>query len=806
MVKNLKINIKNTQLAKALKLKSDPKSAKKEATLKQAADTTTKKKPRARIIKKKVEPEEKIDQQVEATSADTISTSEKTDSLPTPPAPETVQDSGEIEVEAKPDVPEEAPKEAINNVETPSLDKEKKEQEKPSTSSTKKVETKPKDDNKDKKKKLKPDAPAKSSGFRDFREFKAARKKVREFDGRDKQGLRDSDDEAWRRKKHKRRKLPPIEDQILRPKALTVRLPITLKELAQEMKLKASELIAKLFVQGITLTLNDYLDDETTVQLLGHEFSCEITIDRSEEERIQITNKTIAEEIAEAPEEKIKIRPCVVTFMGHVDHGKTSLIDAIRSTKVAQGEAGAITQHIGAFKTKTSAGEITILDTPGHEAFSEMRERGANVTDIVVLVIAGDEGMRDQTVEAMNQAKEASVPIVVAINKSDKANFNPEKVYRELSDHELLPEAWGGSTITVNCSAATGDGINDLLEMLTLQAEIQELKANPHTRARGTVLESEMHKGLGAVATVLVQNGSLHLSDAIVLGNFYGRIKTMHDEMGKNIPKATPSTPVKITGISGLVEAGSEFIVVKNEKEAKDLAAARKEGQRRAAHQSIRSSMDKLLQKKAESSLKVLPLIIRADVQGSLEALKTSLRKIPSDKVRIEIVNEGVGEISESDVELAGASGAHILGFHTQIESHTEDLIKQKKIHVRMHDVIYHAVDDIKETMASLLDLLPEEQDTGKAHVKAIFKSSHLGIIAGCQVTEGTIHRNHFVRIMRGDEQVWGGKIASIKRVKDDVKEVQKGIECGIVLDGFSKVQQDDTIEAYEIIYHKQEL
>lgn len=782
MVKNLKINIKNTQLAKALNLKSSESDEKKAKVVKKTPEKPLGKKPRARIIRKK---EEEVPT-LEVAKPEPI-----------------VEEKPPVLEESPPKVEPETPKVAAPT-EKPPVEKKppisKKEEKKEPAKD-------PSSDKKDKKKKPKVEtSSAKPSGFRDFREFKASRKKVREFDGRDKQGLRENEDGNWRRKKHKRKKMPTMEENVIRPKALSIRLPITLKDLAQEMKLKASQLISKLFMQGITLTLNDYLDDETTVQLLGHEFDCNITIDRSEEERIQITSKTIAEEIQETDASQLALRPCVVTFMGHVDHGKTSLIDMIRKTKIAQGEAGAITQHIGAFKTKTSQGEITILDTPGHEAFSEMRGRGANVTDIVVLVIAGDEGMRDQTIEAMNQAKEASVPIVVAINKSDKPNFNAEKIYRELSDHELLPEAWGGSTITVSCSAATGDGIKDLLEMLTLQAEIQELRANPNTRARGTVLESEMHKGLGAVATVLVQNGSLKLSDAVVLGHFSGRIKTMHDENGQNILQATPSTPVKITGISGLVEAGSEFIVVKNDKEAKALAEARKEGHKKAAQQSVRSGMDKLMQKKAESSLKILPLIIRADVQGSLEALKNSLKKIPSKKARIEIVNEGVGEISESDVELAAASGAHILGFHTQIESHTEDLIKQKKVHVRLHDVIYHAVDDVKDQMTDLLDLLPEEADRGKAHIKEIFKSSHLGIIAGCQVTEGTIHRNHLVRIIRDKKQVWGGKIASIKRVKDDVKEVQKGIECGIVLDGFSGLKKDDIIESYEIIYHKQEL
>jgi translation initiation factor IF-2 len=651
--------------------------------------------------------------------------------------------------------------------------------------------------------------PKHKPGFKDFRETKTTPRKdtERTFDARDRQGLRDDlEGQAWRKKRtHKMR--PAVQEEIIRPKQVKVRIPITIKDLASEMKLKASQLIAKLFIKGIVLTLNDFLDDETTIQLLGHEFDCEITIDTSEEERIRITDKTIKQEIQESPADSLILRSPVVTFMGHVDHGKTSLIDAIRKSNIASGEAGAITQHIGAFKCHTAVGDITILDTPGHEAFSAMRARGADVTDIVVLVIAGDEGIRTQTLEAMTQAQAAGVPIVVVLSKCDKPNFNAENVYRQLADNSLLPEIWGGQTITVNCSAVTGSGIKELLEMLALQAEILELKANPNTRARGTVIESEMHKGMGAVVTVLVQNGTLRLGDAIVFAQHHARVKNMQDEQGKELLSAGPSAPVKITGISGLPAAGSEFIVVKSEQEARELAEKRTEGHQALTSQKKRSGLEGFLQEKAdESQKKVLNLILRADVQGSVEALKTSLMKIASKKVELNIISSAVGEISESDIQLAAASKATIIGFHTAIERHAQSLIKETKITVKMHDIIYHAVDDVTKLMLNLLDKVAQENDTGKAEVKAIFKASQLGNIAGCTVLDGTIRRNHHIRVLRNNELVWKGPIASLKRVKEDVKEVSKGYECGILLQNFNEVKVGDILQAFEIIYLEQEL
>ncbi|MBM3208055.1 MAG: translation initiation factor IF-2, partial [Chlamydiae bacterium] len=651
--------------------------------------------------------------------------------------------------------------------------------------------------------------PKKAAAAKDSKDTKTAKKTdgYKSFDARDRLGLRTGDEDVWRKKKIIKTK-SQMQEEVIRPKSLKIRLPISVKDLANEMKLKASQLISKLFMQGVAITLNDLLDDETTVQLLGHEFECEITIDTAEEKRIQVTDITIKEEIQQSPASELHLRPPVVTFMGHVDHGKTSLIDAIRKSNRVSAEAGAITQHIGAFKCHTAIGDITILDTPGHEAFSAMRSRGADVTDIVVLVVAGDEGIKAQTLEAMNQALTAGVPIVVAINKSDKPNFNPETVYRQLADQNLLPEAWGGATITVNCSAATGAGVKELLEMLALQAEVLELKANPSFRARGSVIESEMHKGMGAVATILVQNGTLRIGDSIVFGQNYARVKTMHDEHGKELDHAGPSTPVKITGLSGMAEAGSEFVSVKDEKEAKDISEKRTEGVKHTLlHQTKRGSLENLLQQKADNfEKKTLHIIVKADVQGSLEALKTSLLKIPSKKVDINFISEGVGEISESDIQLAAASKATIIGFHTKIESHAENLIKQLKVNIRLHDIIYHAVDDTRELMLGLLDKIPQENEVGKAEVRAVFKSSQLGNIAGCQVIDGVIKRNCIVRVMRNKEVVFKGSISSLKRVKEDVKEVSKGIECGIVLQNFSDVKEGDIIHAIEVTYLKQDL
>ena len=643
---------------------------------------------------------------------------------------------------------------------------------------------------------------------RDVKPTRGRQGPTREFDARDRQGLRSGDeDQRWRKKRAKGARYQQ-EDLTIRPTALKIRVPISIKDLASEMKLKSSELISKLFLQGLVVTLNDFLEDDTTIKLLGHEFGCDITIDSSEEQRIRITSETVEEEIAKSPPEDLITRPPVVAFMGHVDHGKTSLIDAIRKSNRVSGEAGAITQHIGAFRCSTPVGDITILDTPGHEAFSAMRARGADVTDIVVLVVAGDEGIRQQTIEAIEHAKTAGVTIVVAINKSDKPNFNVENVYRQLADQSLLPESWGGQTITVSCSAVSGQGIKELLEMLALQAEVLELRANPKTRARGTVLESELHKGMGAVATVLVQNGTLRIGDSLVFEQSWGHVKTMRDEFGRNLKEAPPCTPVAITGLSIGPDAGQEFIVVKNEREAREIGEARLlQGRHQLSIQQKKPlTLESITIQATPTTKKMLNVILRADVQGSLEALRTALEKIESTKAELNVIFAGVGEVSESDVQLAATSKGVILGFHTRIESHADSLVKQLKIKVRLHDIIYHAIDDVKEIMTGMLDKIAQETDRGKAEIKAVFKSSVVGLIAGCQVIEGTIQRNYNIRIVRNKEVVGKATISSLKRVKEDVREVTKGQECGIALHRFTDIQVGDILEAYEITYITQEL
>ncbi|MBX7067670.1 MAG: translation initiation factor IF-2 [Parachlamydiales bacterium] len=805
MGKHLKLNIKNTQLAEAFKIKKKVEPAANVEAPKPAAEESEGE-PKKKLTRLK---EDATITSAVKQAEKTLAAKEKESEIPkkkkariiaSPEEAAKAAEAVEEEITAPSEAIEEAaPKEeAITPAAPPAVEKV----EAPKAPEAKPAASAPAAE----QPAYKPAHPMPAVAPR--KELRPAKRKEEvRFDSRDRQGLRDTDNEAWRKRRAHKPLRRAVQEEIIRPKNLTVRLPITIKDLAQEMKLKASQLIAKLFMQGITLTLNDYLDDETVVQLLGHDFDCQIKIDTSEQERIRITDQTIRQEVGTTSLDDLVLRCPVVAFMGHVDHGKTSLIDYIRKSNRVAGEAGAITQHIGAFRVKTNAGDVAILDTPGHEAFFEMRSRGANVTDIVILVVAGDEGIRAQTEEAIRQAREASVPILVALNKADKPNFDAQKVYRELADRDLLPEAWGGTTITVNCSAVTGKGITELLEMIALQAEILELRANPKSRARGTVLESEMHKGLGAVATVLVQNGTLRKGDAIVFGHYSGRIKTMQDDHGKMIEEAGPSTPVKITGLSELAEAGNEFIVVKNEKEARELAAARAEGfKRETAAKPKLGSLEKMMAKKESGEKKILPLILRADVQGSLEALKTSLGKIRSEKVRLEIVNADVGEISESDIELAAASKATIVGFHTSIESHADDLIKQKKVPVYTQDVIYHLIDEVKNRMRQLLDKIEQETDTGEALVKAVFKSSQLGLIAGCQVTDGNIKRQHLVRQIRGGQVIWKGKMSSLKRMKEDVKEVQKGFECGILLEGQSDIKEGDIIQAYEITYLEQDL
>ncbi len=776
MAKNLKLKIKNTQLSAALKLgeKLDKKkpaakktSEKPKTQAKTAPPSAVKKKPVVKIKQKQVPKEPKI---VEEEKLPPVEQPVK--ETPPPPPEPVVEERRQLQVIQK--EPKPLPK-------------------KPSAPpSSDKPAFKPPQDKK------KPAAAAPAKRF----------ETMSSFDARDRAGLRVGEERRYGPRRRKGPKQKTNSQPVIRPTELHVKLPISVKDLAAQMKIKAAEIVSKLFKQGMAVMINDELDDETTVQLIGEEFGCAIKIDTSEEERLRITGKTIQEEILTTNPDTLKARPPVVAFMGHVDHGKTSLIDTIRKSNITAKEAGAITQHIGAFRAFTSHGEVTILDTPGHEAFTEMRQRGANVTDLVILVVAGDEGMKPQTDEALSQAQEAGVPVVVAINKSDKPDFNADTVYRQLSDRDLLPETWGGQTLTVNCSAQTGEGIDQLLEMVLLQAEMLELHAEPTARARGSILESELSRGFGPIATVLVQNGMLKKGDALVIDHFYGRVKTMHNEYQKPIDQAGPSVPVKITGLSGVPEAGSEFIVVESEKEARKLSEQRLAGfERKALQKRTTAGFEELMKRKQQlQEKKVFPIVLRTDVQGSLEAVKKSLQKIPQTKIELNIISEGIGQISESDVELASASNALIIGFHTQVESHAEPQIKNNKLKVELYDIIYHLVDGVKEMMVNQLDKVAEEKEVGEAEVKATFKSSQHGIIAGCQVSDGIIKRNHNIKQIRDGQIIWEGTMTSLKRVNEDVKEVAKGFECGILLKGQADVAAGDILKSFETIYHTQTL
>lgn len=789
MAKQLKINIKNVQLAEALKKakkeeKQEPPKEKQVAPSERATPDKEK-----RIVRARKEP-----------STAMPAPPKKEEAKKEEPAPPPVELPPVVALPPEPPKPP-APEPAKP---APPVAKEE-EEEKAAAKAAKKPEKKKgvgekKEEHDDKQKKAGGGGGPPSHKRQAF---------SRVFDSRDKTGIRTGgDDETWRRRRQKGQKLQKQAIPIVRPTEVRVKLPITVKELAADMKVKASDVIQKLFLQGLPITINDLLDDPTTIELIGQEFGCQIAIDTTREERLQVTGRTIDEEVAETDPSKLVIRPPVVTIMGHVDHGKTSIIDAFRQSNLTAGEAGAITQHIGAFKVFTKHGSFTVLDTPGHEAFAAIRSRGAHVTDIVVLVVAGDEGIMPQTLEAIEKAREAGVPIIVAINKMDKPGFNTENVYRQLADNSLLPEAWGGEIITVNCSAKTKEGIDHLAEMIALQSEILELKANPHIRARGVVLESELHRGLGASATLLIQNGTLREGDALLFEYEYGRVKAMQDERGKKMSEAPPSSAVKVTGLSGVPSAGNVFVVLENEKEARKIAEERKASSKKLQLRQTRGKdLEHMFAKSAEQQKKkTLNIILKADVGGSVEALKNTILKIPTDKVQLNFITADVGQISESDIELAEASNAIILGFHTNIESHAEKLIKMKKITIFLRDIIYDLVDDVKKHMVSLLDKLREETEVGSAVVLAVFKSSHLGLIAGCKVLDGSIKRSHFIKIFRDGEEIWKGAVSSLKRHQDDVKEVKKDQECGILLEGFKDVKENDLIRSYEISYKTQEL
>lgn len=578
-------------------------------------------------------------------------------------------------------------------------------------------------------------------------------------------------------------------------RVIQLKSKVTVKELAEIMNKNVSEIITKLIGLGVMATINQELDYDTA-QIIASEFGVEV------EPLEDVTNEDVIDDIEIEPDrpEDLKPRSPVVTVMGHVDHGKTSLLDAIRKTKVTSREAGGITQHIGASEVKVNDKKIVLLDTPGHEAFTSMRARGAQVTDIAILVVAADDGVMPQTIEAINHAKAAEVPIIVAINKMDKPSANPDRVKQELADHGLLIEEWGGDVISVPVSALNGENIDSLLEMILLVAEMEEFKANPNRKAIGTVIEAQLDVGKGSVATVLVQNGTLKIGDSVVIGTAYGRIRAMMNDKGKRVKIAGPSTAVEITGLSEVPEAGDQMFAVEDDRVAKAIVEKRinkiKEEQLKASQ---KISLDALFSQMEQGQIKDLNLIVKADVQGSVEAVKQSLVKLSNDEVVIHPIHGGVGAITETDVMLAAASNAIIIGFNVRPTSTATSLAKKENVDIRSYRVIYKAIEDIEAAMKGMLDPEFKEEDLGKAEVRATFKVPGAGTIGGCYVIEGKILRNAKVRLVRDGIIIHEGTIDSLKRFKDDAREVATGYECGIGLSQFNDLKEGDIIEAYHM-------
>ncbi|MCQ2536346.1 MAG: translation initiation factor IF-2 [Lachnospiraceae bacterium] len=570
---------------------------------------------------------------------------------------------------------------------------------------------------------------------------------------------------------------------------------IVIRDLAERMHVSASDIVKKLFLKGNMVTPNHEIDFETAEEI-ALEYNCII----EKEEKVDVIAELLAEE--EEDTSKMVKRPPVVCVMGHVDHGKTSLLDAIRNTNVTARESGGITQHIGAYTVNVGDEKITFLDTPGHEAFTAMRMRGANSTDIAILVVAADDGVMPQTVEAINHAKAAKIEIIVAINKIDKPGANIDRVKQELSEYELIPEDWGGSTVFCPVSAKSGEGIDNLLDMLLLTAEVLELKANPKRNARGLVIEARLDKGRGVVATALVQKGTLHAGDFVSAGASYGRVRAMNDDKGRKLKDAGPSTPVEILGLSEAPNAGEIFIVHDSEKEARSYAETFvSENKNRLIEETkAKMSLDDLFSKIQSGKLKELDLIVKADVQGSVEAVKQSLEKLTNDEVVVKVIHSGVGAINESDVVLASASSAIIIGFNVRPDAAAKSTADHEGVDIRLYSVIYAAIEDVEAAMKGMLDPIYEEKIIGHAEVRQIFKASGVGNIAGSYVLDGNFQRDCKVRITRDDEQIFEGNLASLKRFKDDVKEVKAGFECGLVFEDFDQIAEGDQIEAYIMV------
>ncbi len=587
---------------------------------------------------------------------------------------------------------------------------------------------------------------------------------------------------------------PKKEEEI---KVITIPESITIGELADKMKMQASALIKKLFMQGMMLSVNQEVDFETAENI-----ALEFDIIAEQEEKVDVIEELLKED--EEDETLMVKRPPVVCVMGHVDHGKTSLLDAIRKTNVISGEAGGITQHIGAYVVNYNGEKITFLDTPGHEAFTAMRMRGAQATDIAILVVAADDGVMPQTVEAISHAKAAGISIIVAVNKIDKPSANVEKVKQELAEYELLAEDWGGDTVFVPVSAHTGEGLEQLLEMVLLTAEMNELKANPNRKARGVVIEAKLDKGRGPVATVLVQKGTLHAGDAVAIGSAYGRIRAMVADNGEKIKEAGPSTPVEILGLNNVPNAGEILMSTKNEKEARSIAETFiNEGREKLLEGSkakAKMTLDDVFSQIQAGNLKELNIIVKADVQGSVEAVKQSLVKLSNDEVVVKVIHGGVGAINESDVTLASASSAIIIGFNVRPDNTAKEIADREDVDVRLYRVIYQAIEDVEAAMKGMLDPIYEEKVIGHAEIRQLFKSSGVGMIAGSYILDGTFQRGCKVRISREGTQIFEGDLASLKRFKDDVKEVKAGYECGLVFDGFSEFKELDIVEAYIMV------
>jgi translation initiation factor IF-2 len=575
------------------------------------------------------------------------------------------------------------------------------------------------------------------------------------------------------------------------PKEISIMENIQVGELAKKLNLKPNDVIAKLMKMGMMVTINNVIDSDTAT-LLADEYGCKVKI-------ISLYEETVIPEEADNPEDYVA-RPPVVTIMGHVDHGKTKLLDTIRSSAVVDTEAGGITQHIGAYQVNTPRGTITFLDTPGHEAFTAMRARGASITDIVVLVVAADDGVMPQTIEAINHAREANVPIVVAINKIDLPTANPNRVLQELANHGLQAEEWGGTTITCQISAKQKIGIDKLLEMILLQAEILELKANPKRRAKGTILEAKLDPGRGPVATVLIQNGTLRVGDAFLAGVHSGKVRAMFDDFGRSIKEAPPATPVLVTGLDEVPEAGDPFDALKDEKEARQISQHRKEYLRIGqARNTVRVTLDNMNEIIQQGNLKELKIIIKSDVRGSAEAIKESLEKLSTPEIKLTVIHSGTGPIVDADVMLASASNAIIIGFHVRANPRTFALAEKEQVQIKYYNIIYDVVNDIKSAMEGLLE--PEKVETlvGKLEIREVFRISKIGNIAGCMVLEGKIHKNNSIRVIREDVVIFDGKIKSLRRLKDDVTEVLAGFECGVLLDGFNDIQIGDQLETYDV-------